>query len=830
LEQRRNAQLQLKDDSMSLDDRVSRYIGDDWTFRIDLESADGSPFNLNGYTPRASFYQSTLPGGATDLTIENGRVEIIGPQADGRLRLVLERAYTELVRPLADDDPALTTRIILELIDADGLLQLTRILPVHPLAKRTTSILQLDETLTVVVGWQGPAGGDGLVTSVNGYSQSSVVLTAADVGAYDEGEVDALLASGLAGKQPLDATLTALAAVATAINKLIYANGTDSFATTDLSAFARSLLDDATAGDARATLGLVIGTNVQAFSAVLAATTASFLASQEAKLGNIAVTQPVDLDAIEARVIALDAAVVLKGTWDASSGAFPGSGNAQAGESWIVSVPGTVGGIAFAVNDRLIAIADNASASVFAANWFKADYTDQVLSVAGRTGAVTIASADIADMTADSRAMATAANYAAMRILLGLVVGTNVQAASANLSALAGLLSVADTLPYFSGSGAAALTVLTSAGRALLDDPSAGDQRATLGLGTMATQAASSVAITGGAAALSSNSFSVGSTQIQVSGGKVATGVPIEIVAADAVDGLSLSNGTAKRSWNLSSAIHYDWTDNAELYWGTRSASYNVTMHAGGVAKLVLAGGSDYFYPSTDNLLSIGYPGSARLANLYIVNAVTVGSDERDKIKERRIEAEEASRFIEGLDSWLYRLKVGANVPVETEDFVEVQEPVTRRVRRPAKRVEIRDGQAIEVDAFEEVEEPVFDVFPLLASDGTPKMLQVGTKKGKPVFEAETHQQPRMRTVRKPAPKTEYWPRVGASQHAGWMAQDVKAALDAIGVDCRAWCLADPADLDSAQMLRPDEMLPFVTAALRGALSRIAALESRLPK
>ena len=43
-----------------------------------------------------------------------------------------------------------------------------------------------------------------------------------------------------------------------------------------------------------------------------------------------------------------------------------------------------------------------------------------------------------------------------------------------------------------------AVTDLSAAGRALIDDASAGDQRTTLGLGTMATQNANSVAITGG--------------------------------------------------------------------------------------------------------------------------------------------------------------------------------------------------------------------------------------------------------------------------------------------------------------------------------------------
>ncbi len=65
----------------------------------------------------------------------------------------------------------------------------------------------------------------------------------------------ALIALG-EGTQPLDATLTALAAMATAANQLIYATGSDTFATTALTAFARTLLDDADAATARTTLGL----------------------------------------------------------------------------------------------------------------------------------------------------------------------------------------------------------------------------------------------------------------------------------------------------------------------------------------------------------------------------------------------------------------------------------------------------------------------------------------------------------------------------------------------------------------------------------------------
>ena len=71
--------------------------------------------------------------------------------------------------------------------------------------------------------------------------------------------------------QPLDATLTALAGVTTAADTLLYATAADTFSTTPLTSAARTLLDDATVGNMRTTLGLVIGTNVQAYDADLAA-------------------------------------------------------------------------------------------------------------------------------------------------------------------------------------------------------------------------------------------------------------------------------------------------------------------------------------------------------------------------------------------------------------------------------------------------------------------------------------------------------------------------------------------------------------------------------
>ena len=136
------------------------------------------------------------------------------------------------------------------------------------------------------------------------------------------------------------------------------------------------------------------------------------------------------------------------------------------------------------------------------------------------------------------------------------------QPLDAALTSLSGLVSSADKIAYYTASDVVGLTNFTSFGRSVVDAANASTARSTLGLGTIATQAASSVTISGGTiagVAISGGSVT-GITDLDVADG--GTGASTELQARQ---NLGLEIGVDVQGYDQSLKALADTTDTGFL-------------------------------------------------------------------------------------------------------------------------------------------------------------------------------------------------------------------------------------------------------------------------
>jgi hypothetical protein len=75
-----------------------------------------------------------------------------------------------------------------------------------------------------------------------------------------------------------------------------------------------------------------------------------------------------------------------------------------------------------------------------------------------------------------------------------------------------------------------------------------------------------------------------------------------------------------------------------------------------------------------------------------------------------------------------------------------------------------------------------------------------------------------------------YTPKAGARVHAGFIAQEIKTAMDANGGDFGAWGLEEAADGESRQFLRPDQLIAILWQALRVTRHELAELKAKIAR
>ncbi len=310
-----------------------------------------------------------------------------------------------------------------------------------------------------------------------------------------------------------DAGLTSIAGLTTAANKMIYTTALDTYAVADLTAAARTLLDDATVGDMRTTLGVYASTttlnNITNPDGDLSLNSNKITNLTDPTGDQDAATKSY-VDAIKSGLDVKDSCHVATTTAGTLSTSFA---NGQ-----------TVDGVTLVTGDRIL-IKDQATGSengIYTVNSSGAptratdfDSNAEVTSgaftfveegtVNGDGGFVlttndpiTVGTTSLTFVQFSGAGQITAGTgLSKSGNTLNVNIGSDVQAYDAGLTSIAGLTTAANKMIYTSASDTYAVTDLTAAARTVLDDSTVSDMRTTLGVDPAGTDNSTNVTLAG---------------------------------------------------------------------------------------------------------------------------------------------------------------------------------------------------------------------------------------------------------------------------------------------------------------------------------------------
>lgn len=584
--------------SLSVESRRVVYSGNGSTtvFAIPFSFQSNSSYvGAKLYTTATEVFTSWVI--TTNYTISGSNLTALVAPASGTKLIIYSLVPLSQGKDFADTSPFLPSSM------EDGLdILAQQVQQIDEAVKRAakfniaTSLSNIDMPATLTAGatLAVNAGATGFEWGSSSSSISADVAAAAASAAAASSSASAAASSASSASSSASAASTsassaAASAVAAAASASVFSDGDKgdivvsgsgtvwSFDTSVVTAAAKTVLDDASTSAMRTTLGVAVGTDVQAYDAELAAIAGlvsaadkgiQFTGSGTAATYDLTIAGKALLDDADATAQRVTLGVVI-GT------------NVQAYDPELAALAGLT-----SAADKGIQFTGSGTAATYDLTTAGKALLDDANAAAQRA---TLGSTTVGD------AVFIAANALAGQTALALVPGTNVQAFDAELSALAGLTSAADKVPYFTGSGTAAVTDLTSTARSLIDDTSTSAMRTTLGLAIGADVQAYDAQLS---SLIRQNSQSAAYTTVLTDGGK-----HIFHPSAD----------TTARNWTIDS--------DANVSYPIGTAITFVNQHSGGVITIKIT--SD-----TMRLAGSGTTGDRTLAADGIATALKIASTE----------------------------------------------------------------------------------------------------------------------------------------------------------------------------------------------------------
>jgi hypothetical protein len=263
---------------------------------------------------------------------------------------------------------------------------------------------------------------------------------------------------------------------------------------------------------------------------------------------------------------------------------------------------------------------------------------------------------------------------------------------------------------------------------------------------------------------------------------------------------------------NNSAVVARNAANNADVSLLALDINNNLVLGQGSSGSEVSAAS---LIPISDNIYSLGTSG-ARWTSVWAANGTIQTSDATQKTNIAPIV--HGLSVVNALTPKTFQWKVGGYDQQDVQETQLVQDELVEQIDEDY--VDTSSGVPVQKTRTVEKRTPILDRVPVTDESGKPVMVPVIVR-GKQVGETQMlHSVPRM--VQKTVTVTKPIARAGRRMHSGFLANEVKAAFDAVGIDFGGYVLGE----DGLEGIRPDQLIPVLWKAVQELSAQVEALQN----